>query len=468
MTRRLSLSCALWPPALAAWAMSLLAGASIRAAEPSQSAAWELWPYRIHVVASVETGDRLAGNFEQELPAVLKSRAAQVAGGSWKLEVDSAPAELRRAIVHDLPSIDEKSLTPLATKFDKVILLGIRPSAGGFQIRAREYDVVTSLWNSTVSLDVPQAELLPHEAFRAVWTALAPLARIEKVEGELITLRLRAGALVPRDKPLPLPPGAAFRPVLVESDASGPFAPGKSTLIEWTFLTATESSGSGVTCRLHTGLKSPVIPDYHPQRQRWAIGVSPSSSGTTLRLVSRGNDAEPLEGCDVWAEEPPSSGAAAKPVAIGRSNRRGEVLVPAGPQAVRTVVIRHGDDVLARVPIVPGLVEELPLALAFDRKRLEFESALDQLADDLIDAAARREVLAERIRAAEQAGQTQDAAKLRDQLRDAGSADALLARLDKLQQSVQTAGDATRRHLEPKLAELRRTIEQLQAKPAAK
>jgi hypothetical protein len=295
--------------------------------------------------------------------------------------------------------------------------------------------------------------------------AFAPLARIEQADGDNVTLRLRASALAPGGRVL-LSGGTAFRPVLLESDASGAIT-GKATLVDWTYLTSAESSGTLIKCRMQTALSGAVIPAYHPQRQRWAIAVAPSSAATRLRLVTRGGDAAPIEGCQVVALELSTAGGVPKEVVIGHSDRRGEVEIPAVAQAVRLIEVRHGGEVLARVPIAVGLGSAVTLPLQFDPKRLALESAISQLADDLVDLTARREVLSARIRAAEQGGKADDASALRQQLREIGGADPLLSRLDKLQQQVQAASPATQKHMQERLTSLRKGIDQLKAPQAA-
>src|SRR5262245_8560030 len=126
--------------------LSLTSGTA-SAAEPSKPPAWELWPYRIQLLTSVETSDRIAGQVDEELSAWLAARAAVLAGGSWKVEVTPASGELAHLILHDLLSIKEDAIPAAARTFDKVILLGIRNKDHNFQVQAREFDVATGLWN---------------------------------------------------------------------------------------------------------------------------------------------------------------------------------------------------------------------------------------------------------------------------------------------------------------------------------
>ncbi len=454
--KRRSASPLLCIAATLAAAIWLLAGGSVPAAEDDVDVAWELRPYRIQALFAIDGDEQLPAHVQSELPVYLKERGAAIVGGTWKLEVAAAPAELAHAIVHDIGSVTQKMLPATAQQFDKVILLGLEAADGGFRIRAREFDVVTGLWNATISSDARQADYLPQAALRAMLTAFAPLARIEKIDGETVTLKLRASALLPRSQKQALASGTVFRPVLLECNAQGTIAPGKAELVDWTYLTAAEISSGIVKCRVQSGLSGDPLPDYHPLRQRWAIGISPTSAATRLRLVSREGGAESLEGLEVLAEETPAA-------VIGRTDRRGEVSIPSGTQTVRTIVVRHGDEVLARLLLVPGLTSELTVPVSFDRQRVQLDAAWQQLADELLDATARRAVLAALLRAAEEAKQSDEAAKLRQQLTAAANVEPFLASLDRLEQSVQSASADTKRRLKPKVGELRKGIDRLKS-----
>ena len=444
--------------ALAACAVTPLA-----AQDPASPPTWELRPYEVHVAVAVQPASEMPIDFERDLAPWLKAKAAASVGGMWNLHVSAASPDLRPKLLAQMDSLTAEDV-PEPKGADKLILVGISRTAEGWQVRAREFDVVTGLWNSTISRDVRQSKLLRHETFSAVMSAFAPHARIEQAEEDSVTLRLRASALSPGPE-MPLAPGTVFRPVLVSSDAQGSASAGKVELIDWTYLISTADSGMLIECRLLTALRGPVIPEYHPQRQRLAVAVAPATAEARLRLV-RGSDAEPVEGCDVVAVESLPAGGTTKETPIGRTDRRGEVTLPSGPQAVRLIEVRFGEAVLARVPIVPGLAGEVTLPVQFDSKLISLESALSQLEDELVDLSARRAVLSARIAAAEKNGKAQDAAALRSQLREAGGAEALLARLDKLQQQVQSASPQTQRRMQERLAHLRKVIDQLKA-PAA-
>jgi hypothetical protein len=412
--------------------------------------AWELSHYRIKLIVAVEPGGELSGRCEQELSADLAARAAAVVGGSWRIEVVPPPAELRQQLLHSLAAISTDALPAELLAADKVLLVGVRFASGKYRVEARELDVVTRLWNTTIRGETSQRAAVRSLALDALLRAFAPQARIESTAGNTATLRLRAAALAPRDRRLPaIRPGAALRPVLVKCDARGVLAAGTAEVVPGVYLTPTSTSGASITCRIDAGAESAAIPDYHPHRQRLVLAISPSTDATTLKLVSRGDPSAALEGYDVLDGQE----------LLGRSDRRGFVQVAPGESAVRMLTIRRGEATLASLPLAVGLQPEVTLSVAGGDDSLALEAAIAALEDGLIDLVARRQVLAARIRAAAKAGDMSGGQALLAQLRSTTAADALASKLDQVQQSLSSASADTQPRLKPKLDSLREQLE---------
>jgi hypothetical protein len=434
-------------------------------ADESAQAAWEMLPYRIQLLTAVETDAFLPARLEQELPGDLAARVPGVVGGAWRMDAGAAPVDLRHRILHTLAGITAEELPASAKQGDKVILLGVSAGENGYVVRARELDLVTGLWNTAVTRNVRQAAAVKQEALWCLISAFAPQARIEKVEDKVVTLKLRAAALARKDTNLPLLlSGTVFRPVLVKSDARGAMAAGPAESIGWTYLIPTETkiSSSPFTTRVETGLTGTVIPEYHPTRLRLALGVSPSQDSTKVMLVAEGS-AAPLEGYEVAAQEPEVAGKAGAILSLGRSGPDGIVVVAPSLKAVRTLLVRHGEEILARLPLVPGLAEEITISLADDQPRLAVESALSRIQDDLVDLVARREVLSSRIKAAGAAGNSAAADKLKEQLRKLPSVDLALTELGKQQQPAEALEGPARHKMLEKLGDIRKLAEKLKS-----
>jgi hypothetical protein len=449
---------------------------------PGKLQPWELQPYRIALLVAVEAHPDLR-SLAEDLPRNIEAEASSLVGGPWRLRAQAAPAELRQQLLTAPADVPASELASFSAETDKIILLAVRFSADGFVVTAVEHDVATGLRGAIRVQHVRQVEGIASASLRALLAAFSPVARIESVEAGNVVLRMRASAIPLRDASLSLlAPGAAFRPVLVECDAAGNVAPGnpspgKATLIKWTYLvpsttpaagsSSASNAGALLNCRLETGLSGTVIPAYHPLRQRWAVAVAPATTSTRVRLVNAVDTSAPLAGYELLARAEPRSDAAESFLSLGISDREGRTLVPPSPSAVRTIFVRHGDALLARFPLVPGLSPEVTFVLADDRLRLELETKLAEIEDGLIDYVARREALLTRIRDYVKNSEIVAANQLRQQLRDLAKPSELLPRLDPLQTKLSAANPELKARLQARIAGFRALVEKVQAEPAA-
>jgi hypothetical protein len=98
--------------------------------------------------------------------------------------------------------------------------------------------------------------------------------------------------------------------------------------------------------------------------------------------------------------------------------------------------VRNGETVLARLPILVGLNEKEVAELPDDSRRLEAESFLRGLQGEIVDAVARRQMLAMRIQARVKEGKGEDARKLLDELKRVATYDRLAKTLESVQRKV--------------------------------
>jgi hypothetical protein len=451
------------PVVVAALAVGALVAGPLNAAET-----WDLAPYRITVLIAVDPAATPLRDLASELKADLPARAAAAMGGVWQLRVQIAPVELRQTMTDRIAEVERDQLPADALKLDKVILLAVSRAGSQTAVSARELDMATDLWNMVVTRHTSQPGQIPGEAFRAVAAAFAPLARIELAEKGAATLRLKAGAIAPRDRSaVQIATGTAFRPVLVACDADGAPTAGSVQPIAWTWLSATNPGRPTLTCRIDSGAAGEPIPDYHPRRLRLALAVAPPQASTRLLLSTAGREpaeTSPLEGVEVLAQAP-SAAVDAEPMGI--SDRWGSVEIPpakdpaAGP--VQMLLIRRGASQLARLPIVPGLERELKLVLPDDRQRLAIDTLLDEAEDGLVDLAARRQALAARIKLARQANESELADKLLQQLRALTSAESVTALFSQADKLLAASDPQTQTLVKPRLDGLRKLAQELAA-----
>jgi hypothetical protein len=151
-------------------------------------------------------------------------------------------------------------------------------------------------------------------------------------------------------------------------------------------------------------------------------------------LVARAQPVRPLAGYDLYAHADQSDAS----TFIGRSDWQGNVRVPPGPQPLRTLYVKNGDQLLARLPIVPGEYPDVTVMLPDDSPRLEAEGFVTGLQEQLIDLMVRRTVLMMRIRQRIADEEFDEAEELVGQLRSLPTRDDLVRELRNRRQSFAT------------------------------
>lgn len=348
--------------------------------------AWEFTPYRVQVYLSAAPDDLVSATQLGEIAAHLLDRADTVVGGGWRLDVDAPPPELAAAFSGGLASLTAAHLPVLKDPPDKIIIVAVH-AAPTPSIESREFDYRARQWSSVHARPVNQPRRLAREAFLALTESFSPLARVEEVQSKTALLRLRAEAFAPRDPHWPwAAPGDVFRGVLRTNDRAGD-ASGVQE-IPWTVLEVAEVFPTGVLCHLETGVRG-AMSVRRGRFELFALMVPPTRGDTRLEIRARTADARPLSGYEVYVTDR----AGEKIDRLGRSDRNGSVTVPSGDGRYRILLVKDGQELLARLPIVPGLAPVLSARIPDDAQRLEVEAFVVGLQESVVDLVARRAVL---------------------------------------------------------------------------
>ncbi len=460
------------------------------AAPAGAQSVWELTPYRIRVVLAMGRAPELTDGLRADLEQGLVGRVDALIGAAWVVNVAPATGALRLSVLRDVEAVSVEQLEEELAKqespggdvaaadrvdaaedapaedeaaraqaafdlddLDKVILLAVAPRTAGFRVVARELDVRTRQWNAPAAAPVWNLGKLCDAAFGVMLKAFAPLARIVEVEENDVTLRVRAAGFPPRDPTMvSVRPGDVFRPVVRHNDRYGKL---RATLpIQWTFLTVEEVAPGGLECTLHTGLRSPLSGRRRGRYEQLALAVSPPRRPTRLVLRSRTEPHDPLLGYDVYAHAPHSK----KTEPVGRTDRLGAVVVPPAERALRVLLVKHGGEFLARLPIVPGLETELTADVRNDDERLEAEGFIRGLQEELIDLVTRREVLMTQIRSRLEEEKFDEAEKLLAELRSLETRDDFALYLEQQQKKVFSADKLAQAKIDQMFSKTRKLV----------
>ena len=227
--------------------------------------------------------------------------------------------------------------------------------------------------------------------------AFSPLAEFEvdPNDPQRVVLKPRASEL-PRgpDAPPWATAGDVFLPILRRTARNGKVEKNGIQVVPWTYLQAVEGKDKLLTFEVTSGSRRAFSGRRQGRVEQLAIAVRPAAEATTLSLHARKPNTKPLVGYEVLsATENPDS-----PKSIGFSDRAGEVRIQPGKQPIDMLLIKHGGQLMAKIPVVPGAEQLVNVSLPDDDARLAAEARLAALREDLIDVVARRNILIARTR----------------------------------------------------------------------
>lgn len=415
-------------------------------ARGSAQSVWELSPYQIRTMIALEPRPELTDRLRHEIEAYVSERVDVAIGAAWKMQIEPPPAEMLGAMLAGLADFRFDDLPDgiFEGDDDKLLLVVIRGTDGGFSIEARDIDLHARLAGSLEARQVTGRAELAGETFAALLAAFAPLTQIEKVDEANVGLRLRAASLAPLDPSIVwVQPGDVFRPVLRFNERDGTLK--RLMPLDWTFFSVAEVKGAEVACTMYSGMKNPLSARRRGRVEQLAILARPTIGSTRLELRSRPLPGEPessrpLAGYAIYAHPAGSP----KTVLLGRTDGHGLLTVPADDNPLRILLIKHGGEPMARLPIMPGLDPVLRAEVPDDDQRLAAEGIIAGFQENFVDLIARRAVLMRRIRTRMDENQLEQAQGFMEELRRLPRQEDLLITLNEQRQQFM-AGDARMR-----------------------
>ena len=202
--------------------------------------------------------------------------------------------------------------------------------------------------------------------------------------------------------------------------------------MEWTYLIVTEVDNGQAICQVYSGLRNPLGGRRRGRTEQYALLLRSPPGTTRLVLRSRTDPARRLIGYDVYAYGPESKAT----VHLGRTGSDGGIDVPPGPQRLRLLLVKHGDALLVRLPIVPGEAPQLTAVVPDDDRRLQAEGLIVGLQENLVDSVVRRAILAAQTRNRIEEGKLDEAGQLIEELRRLRTQQQFLLQLEKERQRL--------------------------------
>lgn len=359
---------------------------------------WEYQPYRIRVLIAVDAPGGLAEELSAELPAYIQRQAAAASGPSWQLDAGLANGAVRAAIINSFDQETDFAMPPeFVSDRDKLMLVSITWSPGGIALRSREYDAYLQRWGNTLARECRQQTAVADNIFSLVVATFAPLVQLEidPATPQTVKLTPRGAALPPNAEGRPwCRPGDVFLPVMRQTSRNGALEKNGVKPVNWTYIEAVAGKDKALTFHVRSGSRRPFGLRRQARIEQLAIALPPNDAPTTLYLHERKNVQKALAGYEVFAE----NGSADAAARIGVSDSVGKVNIPPDRPRTEMLQIKHGSQLLAKLPMVRGAERRIEVPLPDDDARLAAETRLAAVREDLIDVVARRNILMARAR----------------------------------------------------------------------
>lgn len=423
---------------------------------------WEITPYSVEIWCSIGDEPDLPKTWREDFKSSLDGQLRVVFRAACVGNVTAAPEAAAPLMQQDLASITVKdllSITPTLNQQDKLFLVCIRGGRIGYQLAVREYDCQLAHLGPTDLVHVNSLADIPNRTVQLIAHAFSPVVRIDRYSDGIAKTRLRAAALIRGEDGFgTLQPGDILLPFDRRVSNDGRISLSDIRPIDWTYLQVPRQTddivGNGML-RVNSGYRQPFRSKRNRRNQQLALRARPTADGSVIRLQTRTKQPVPLIGYEI--HETGSSGTSQF---LGYTDWRGELLVTRNDTAIRTMLVRSGDRVLAKLPIVPGLRPVIVAAMTDDRQRVETDGFLSGVQTALIDLVAKRESLTARIRNLIKAGELDEAEDLLEQFQDLPTQADFQRELQQQQRALNVTDPSLRKRIDTMFVQTYRTLGQ--------
>ncbi|UUO08988.1 hypothetical protein M4951_11865 [Blastopirellula sp. J2-11] len=376
---------------------AIMIGFALLMTNTASAAPWEYDPYRIEVWIAADDPRLLEEAARQQLRERILERSWISAKAVWEIDVAACPADLRWDAFHNLSSMTQ-TLAPIrdaeGPALDKIALVTIQTHGSQIKLATRQFDVRTQQWGGVHRDQVGNLHLVSSAIVDLLNRSFEPIGQIERIDEDEALVAMKAQGLADTaESPASVPPGSAMTVALRRLNRVGEMEPDGLQPVDWTVLEVLEDQWNFKRCKILSGFRRPLAGRKSIRVQRLAIAVKPSYEQTELNLASRLGNA--LAGYEIYAKDT-KSGESER---LAESDEHGVVklaLDPAHP--LRLLYVRSGGSLLARLPLVPGLVPQVTALMSDNSRQIEAEGFVLGWRRRMLDIVARRELIADRIR----------------------------------------------------------------------
>lgn len=375
----------------------------------NQTLPLELRPYRVLLLVANDLPPQ-SDPRRSDLLEKIRQSAGRSIGAQWDLTIQEADW------LQPVSADGLKRLTPAELykrtgsdrdKFDLWLVAAIGKNGAGFRIDVHGWQPAIEVDAGTIGRDIYDWQDAPLTVLQLSHMSFRPIGKVDDVDGKQVRLVMQGGALANPDPAFALSREAqVFTPLLASRNRDGKID--RLQPIPWTYLTAEGVDETRLTYELQSGLRSAIGGKQRGRVETLAVTAMANSTATTVELVTQSKPQIPLTGHRIElrdsseipkADQPPEV-KDARLLRTALTDRRGRFTIPSNGGKVIWLFAYSGKHLLARVPVLPGMLPEMRLEVPDDSSRLEAEAELYMLQGQLVEAVAARNTAAAKIRAA--------------------------------------------------------------------
>ncbi len=341
-------------------------------------------------------------------------------------------------------------------ELDKIYAVSLQYQAGTYELKVTEFDVNARVRALAARRSFRSLETLPLQIFSCLKEVFSPVAEIDYngvTDGKIARIKVRAAAMVAdveAGSPIMMQKGDVLRPVVRKNDRNTQ-APEYDGVIEvtWTYVFINEltiqddtdlgvkrsnGSGKGQVISTFTMLRNPIAARRNTLQNKYGLLVRPVRESSLLKIEANDRENYTLQGYNVYAKSPkvdPDAEGDTPTVLIGQTDWRGAIEVRQdlfsnqGSTKLVVIYIRNGQEVLARLPIVPGYRAIEQIKLRNDDYRLQYEAFFVGFQNSILDYTVQQAVYKIRIEHHINKDEEEKSRQLLEELRTVPSAVAL-------------------------------------------
>lgn len=375
----------------------------------NQALPLELRPYRVLLLVANDL-PQPSDPRRRDLLEKIRQSAGRSIGAQWDLtiqEVDWLQPVSADGLKRLTPAELYKRTGSDRDEFDLWLVAAVGTNGAGFRIDVHGWQPAIEVDAGTIGRDIYDWQDTPLTVLQLSHLSFRPIGKVDDVDGKQVRLVMQGGALAIPDPAFAVSrESQVFTPLLATRNRDGKIDRLQS--IPWTYLTAESIDETRLKCELQSGLRSAIGGKQRGRVETMAVTAMANSTATTVELVTQSKPQIPLTGHRIELRDSSEIPKADQPPEVKDAHllrtvltdRRGRITIPSNGGKVIWLFAYSGKHLLARVPVLPGMLPEMRLEVPDDSSRLEAEAELYMLQGQLVEAVAARNTAAAKIRAA--------------------------------------------------------------------